>query len=469
MTTPTVTLMPSAPEYSWIEGFFANQGVRGPITIGNFARTATSFSYINAENNDLRVTFTGTGLTYNLAGKLIGGVVTGFSVFDSSIGTGATVLTGLNFRIPAELLGRAIFGFDRGFSDFQQSGPWNILGLMFNSGAAIFNGTAGDDDMNFADARGNQTFNGGGGDDFIAGNAGKDKYDGGTGFDVLGFEDTHFDQFQGRGIVLDAKKGTVTDPWGGKDTFKNFEGYFGSVFGDTMNGSRANEVFRGGAGADTINGDLGFDTVEYHREFRVGGTQGIVANLSNVSAQTVVDSFGFMDRLRNVEALTGTSFGDTITGSAVANTLYGLDGADSINGLAGNDEIGGGGGADTLTGGLGADRFIFQKDYSDYDDEEYDMESQFGDTITDFLSGVDRIQFNTSDDHFGAIDMDETVRLTINSGPTSDNSSFILRTNGSNSTLFWDRDGTGSAYGEVAVVTLTDVTVITAADIGLFD
>jgi len=169
------------------------------------------------------------------------------------------------------------------------------------------------------------------------------------------------------------------------------------------------------------------------------------------------------------EHITGTNFGDAITGSALANRLYGLGGADTINGLAGNDEIVGGGGANTLTGGLGADRFIFQKDYNDYDDEEYDMESQFGDTITDFVSGVDRIEFNTSDDHFGAIDMDETVRLTIDPGPTSDNSSFILRTSDSNSTLFWDRDGNGTEYSEVAVVNLTGVTVITAADIGLFD
>ena len=469
MATPTVALTVNTPEYSWIEDFFQNQGVRAPITSGDFARSATSFSYINSANADLRVTFTGTGLTYNLAGKLIGGVVTGFNVFDTSISGGAAVLTGSNFRIAADLLGRTIFGFDRGFGDFQQSGPYNIFGLLFNSGTTVFNGTERGDDMNFGQARGNQTFNGRGGDDIIAGNAGTDKYDGGTGIDVLSFEDTHFDQFQGRGIVLDVKKGTVTDSWGGKDTFKNFEEYRGSVFGDTMNGSRASEVFRGGAGADNINGDLGFDTVEYHRDFRLGGTQGIVANLSNVNAQTVVDSFGFRDRLKNIEAISGTNFGDSITGSALANRLYGLDGADTINGGAGNDEIVGGGGADTLTGGLGRDSFIFAKDYNDFDVENYDMQSQFGDTITDFVSGVDRIEFNTGGDHFGAIDMDETVRLTINADPTSANSSFILRTSGSNSTLYWDRDGSGTEYEEVAVVNLTGVTVITASDIGLFD
>lgn len=467
MPTATVSLTGNTPEFSWIPGFFENQGVRAPITSGEFARSATSFSYINAENSDLRITFTGTGLTYNTAGRLIGGVVTGFNVFDASQDD-AVLLTGSNLRFSADLLGRAIFGFDRGFGDYQQSGPYNLFGFMFNAGTTIFNGTNGNNEMNFGDARGNQTFNGLGGDDFIQGNAGTDKYDGGRGFDVLSFEDSHFEPFQGRGIILDAKRGTVTDSWGGRDTFKNFEMYSGSVFGDTMNGSRADERFSGGAGADSIDGDSGLDRVEYHREFRLGGTQGIVANLTNANAQTVIDSFGFTDRLKNIEEITGTGLGDSITGSAAPNVFYGLDGADTINGMRGNDEIIGGGGADSLTGGAGADKFIFQKDYNDYDVDGYDMQSQFGDTITDFLSDVDRIQFNTSDDHFGAIGMDDTVRLTINADPTSDFSSFILRTSGSNSTLFWDRDGTGTEYDEVAVVNLTGVTAIIAADIELF-
>ncbi len=463
MATPTVSLTANAREYSWVEDFFSNQGVRAPI-----ASSATSFSYRNSADADIRITFTGTGLTYNSAGNLIGGVVTGFTVFDAGIRSGVTVLQGSNFSLAADILGRAIFGFDRGQGDYQQSGPWDILRFMFSSSNAVFNGTSRGDDMNFGEALGNQTFNGRGGDDLIAGNAGKDKYDGGTGIDVLSFEDTHFNPSQGRGVVLDVKKGTVTDSWGGKDTFKNFEEYRGSVFGDTMNGSRADEVIRGGAGADRINGDIGIDTVEYHRDFRLGGTQGIIANLSNVAAQTVVDGFGFRDRLTNIENVVGTNFSDSITGSAVDNRLYGLNGADTINGGAGNDEIVGGGGADRLTGGLGSDEFIFQKDYNDYDVQAYNMQSQFGDTITDFVSGVDRIEFNTRGDHFGSIDMDRTVRLTIDAGPTSDDSSFILRTAGSNSTLFWDRDGNGGEYSEVRVVNLTGVTVITEADIELF-
>ena len=65
---------------------------------------------------------------------------------------------------------------------------------------------------------------------------------------------------------------------------------------------------------------------------------------------------------------------------AGSHTLNGNGGADTLNGGAGADTINGGAGADTLTGGADADTFVFGSGVQGD-----------GDTITDFVSGTDKI------------------------------------------------------------------------------
>jgi Ca2+-binding RTX toxin-like protein len=86
------------------------------------------------------------------------------------------------------------------------------------------------------------------------------------------------------------------------------------------------------------------------------------------------------DDLSGFENLTGSAFGDVLTGSSGANVL---------SGLAGNDTLDGGGGADTLTGGAGLDKFLFT--------ETADSSPSAPDLITDFVHGVDIIDFSAID------------------------------------------------------------------------
>ena len=78
----------------------------------------------------------------------------------------------------------------------------------------------------------------------------------------------------------------------------------------------------------------------------------------------------------------------TLPLAATATTeLYGGFGVDTMDGGAGDDLIYAGGGADSLTGGAGADDFI------------YFTATEVGngvlsDVITDFLSGVDDLNFS---------------------------------------------------------------------------
>lgn len=93
----------------------------------------------------------------------------------------------------------------------------------------------------------------------------------------------------------------------------------------------------------------------------------------------------------------GTSGADLINGTALADEISGNGGNDVLSGLAGNDYILGGTGADKLSGGLGndvlrgdegADRLTGGpgRDTFVFTDRDH-----VRDTITDFVSGVDKI------------------------------------------------------------------------------
>lgn len=116
------------------------------------------------------------------------------------------------------------------------------------------------------------------------------------------------------------------------------------------------------------------------------------------------------------------------------------------------DHIVGGEGRDTLTGGTGADRFY----YNTWDDGD-----PSGDTITDFVSGTDKLVFDTVD--FADRGMDTTLRFrngTTAGGGGEDWFYFNTTTK----QLFWDGDGTGAAQSAVLVATLTGVASLQVAD-----
>jgi Ca2+-binding RTX toxin-like protein len=250
------------------------------------------------------------------------------------LGTNATtVLATIKTNISVELYE------DSGFEG------WDLAPWLLNR-ADTLTGSAGDDELfGFG---GNDVLNGGAGEDFIDGGEGKDTYGGGAGlFDQLSFQTSRGNANAFRGVALDATAGTVIDPFGNSETFKNFESFRGSHFADTLKGSAKNEQFMGLGGRDTIDGGGGFDEVRYHRDQNNGGGGAVKVDLAK---GTATDGFGKIDKLISIEAVRGTAFNDTLTGSAVSN---------SIRGEAGNDTIAGGLGNDTLRGDAGKDTFLF--------------------------------------------------------------------------------------------------------------
>ncbi|WP_417606260.1 choice-of-anchor D domain-containing protein [Primorskyibacter flagellatus] len=180
-------------------------------------------------------------------------------------------------------------------------------------------------------------------DNIIRGGGGHDTMDGGAGFDWLDYRDAS------AAVMIDTGT-SVAAGWATGDSFTGFEGVIGSDFADNLTGSNSaavDEVFRGGLGADTLDGGLGIDWLDYR------GGAGPVSVSLDAGVGTDGDAAG--DVVSGFENLIGTGFGDTLEGDGNANLIRGGDGADEINGLGGDDTLMGQDGDDTFIFGAGSD------------------------------------------------------------------------------------------------------------------
>ena len=260
--------------------------------------------------------------------------------------------------------------------------------LPGTAGADIINGLGGDDVLNGGD--GVDRLNGGAGEDVLDGGAGEDVLDGGAGVDGA------FYGLSPAGVTIDLSATPDADGYvrgaGGDaegDRLKNIEYLVGSFYGagadkldggagvdgafydrltgddndnlfwglggdDTLTGGSGNDLLGGGAGADKLDGGAGVDGAFYGLS-----PAGVTIDLS-----ATPDADGYVrgaggeaegDRLKNIEDLEGSFYGDRLTGDDNDNLFWGLGGDDTLTGGDGEDELIGGDGDDTLTGGPGAD------------------------------------------------------------------------------------------------------------------
>ncbi|MBS1197760.1 MAG: hypothetical protein H6R18_1545, partial [Proteobacteria bacterium] len=116
------------------------------------------------------------------------------------------------------------------------------------------------------------------------------------------------------------------------------------------------------------------------------------------------------------------------------NTIQGGSGNDTLDGSSGNDALIGGAGNDTFTGGEGTDRFVF---------DSFDTLVTV-DTISDFVSGTDKIVLNN--DIFAAFSSSTVSagQFSSGAGMTSaldvDDRLIYDTTTGD---LYYDADGVG--------------------------
>jgi len=263
--------------------------------------------------------------------------------------------------------------------------------LNSGSGGATLTGNAGND-----------TLNGGAGNDTLTGNAGNDVLNGGAGIDTAVFSNTYAHY----AITTASSGATAISGPDGNDTLTNIEilrfadrqmvitsageTLTARAGSDTLVGGTGDDTLVIGSGTDKIYGGAGSDIVLFsgaYSTYTVSQSAGVV---------TVNGPGGTTDTLNNVETL---HFADqTVSVASLASpapagqTLTGGAGADVLTGGAGADILKGGAGQDTLTGGAGNDAFVFGA--------LADTAVAHPDTITDFVSGQDRIDVSAIDPHF---------------------------------------------------------------------
>jgi Ca2+-binding RTX toxin-like protein len=187
-----------------------------------------------------------------------------------------------------------------------------------------------------------------------------------------------------------------------------------------------------------LNGRSGVDTISFAKftsDVEVALNSGALIDTSN----------GFF-WIRSFENVTGGSGNDTLTGDDKANVIKGGSGNDSLNGWFG---------LDVLTGGAGSDHFVFNRALS----------SANVDTITDFDVNSDTISLENS--VFTALATAGTLSASgFNknlTGLAADSSDRVIYETDTGK-LYYDQDGSGSAFSGVHFATLSPNLSLTNGD-----
>ena len=151
------------------------------------------------------------------------------------------------------------------------------------------------------------------------------------------------------------------------------------------------------------------------------------------------------------DSLYGNDAIDVISGGAGNDYMYGGSGNDTLNGGAGDDILYGGAGKDGLTGDAGKDVFEFTGPATDSNGTTVD-------TITDFVSGTDKIDTATVVVYVGGANGYGAV-LTSLTGVAYQG---VLDT--STSSLYIDVNGDAVLDTNDMVINLTGVTTLAQAD-----
>ncbi len=215
---------------------------------------------------------------------------------------------------------------------------------------------------------GNDTFNGGDGNDNIMGDSGNDSLDGGNDNDHV---------WGGRGDDT-VRGGDGRDDLFGNSGDDRLEGEVGDDIllggsgNDTLDGGSEDDILNGGTGADLLHGGSGADVLD-GGDLAANHYDGLIAAglLTRAAADAMIAQANAGDTatfnvLRAVDVdleravqIGGDAEGDTLTGienlrgTVRADTLRGDDKANVLEGGAGSDLLEGRGGADTLIGGNG--------------------------------------------------------------------------------------------------------------------
>ncbi|MFH6786990.1 MULTISPECIES: calcium-binding protein [Methylobacterium] len=190
---------------------------------------------------------------------------------------------------------------------------------------------------------------------------------------------------------------------------------YGGYGSDNLDGGDGDDTFlvRGSEGPDFYTGGSGFDIIAVRNpdpafsfiDLGISTLDSVEAIVNESSATVNIKTDYILDlsetTLVNINSIQGSEGNNYLTGNVIYNNalteyrgiaIYGYGGNDEIIGSVAGDRLDGGNGNDTLIGGEGDDTLIGGAG-ADY----FRFDANGGiDTVTDFVSGSDKIQLGPS-------------------------------------------------------------------------
>lgn len=327
----------------------------------------------------------------------------------------------------------------------------------------------GSEGVDYATMRlGDDTYYGNGGNDLLIGHGGADHLDGGAGDDIFviggfgsGVQGTtsKADDGNAEWIATGAKHDVIIGG-DGVDTLRITTGIgadtqaHGTVVLNDDN-FQSMEVVQVGGTVGRLNvEDTALQLLNDHYYFRANGS---VADLSN----TLGNNGGTINNVV-VDASGLTTNGLTFEGNANAQTFIGTSLADVFVGNSGNDVLTGNGGADTFVFGNVWEQVVTGAPdaVQSYVNTAFSLTGV--DTITDFLSGTDKIELHL--DQYASLAGFSAANLVVGAGASALDADDYLLFDTTSHTLQYDADGSG-ANAAVDIAILTGVSGFAAADV----
>jgi Ca2+-binding RTX toxin-like protein len=239
-----------------------------------------------------------------------------------------------------------------------------------------------------------------------------------------------------------------------------YEGFGGSLRGEIYGGN-GNDIFRAGAGFEVFYGGDDIDLVDYRQSGAVKIWLDNSAVNQGAARGDLIDeverAFG---SLLGSDRITAGNDDNDLRGFGGNDTLIGGDGEDLLMGGNGVDRLVAGQGGDTLIGGKGIDTIILGPPALEQNLVRFNNINEFGDKIDGFII-FDELEF-TGSAIGGGLELGALLATRFKSGLNNKaadaDDRFIFRTG--DATLWFDRDGNGTAFKSVLVADFSDETTI---------
>ena len=402
------------------------------------------FDYSLAGTQVENLTLTGT-TAVNATGNAANNILTGnaiANVLTGAAGDDTYIVNNTDDRV-VELAGQ-------GYDTVRSTVSYALSGPMYPSGtsveALVLTGTAA---INATGNALNNTLQGNSAANKLDGSLGADTMIGGAGDDIYIVDNAGDKVIEYKGQGYDSVFSAVSYALSGAmyPTGTNIERLvLSGTAAINATGNALNNALQGNSAANKLDGSLGADTM-------IGGAGDDIYIVDNVGDKVIEKSGEGYDSVFSTvsNSLAGTAADRLVLSGSTATNASGNELANKLTGNGAANVLDGGAGIDALIGGAGADTFRFSVAPG----------TANADTITDFVSGTDKIALAAG--VFTGLATGALAPSAFHAGSAAASATDHVIYDSATGKIWWDVDGLGGAAQQL-IATLTPGAALVAGD-----